>query len=189
VLSSRLSPRPIYDALLLQDGIHLPHEQRHVLRTIPVSDAMTRKVVTVNGQLSVAEAFRHVQHLPEYHHAYPVVDAEGGLIGILTFNDLKRAIAAGKSDLRLENLHIRAIVHAHPDQTLDQVIIRMGREGISQLPVVSRKDTSKLLGIIGMDDISRALSKEEEDGTEVGVEDDEAPGKSRNRAASNPSNS
>jgi CIC family chloride channel protein len=178
VLSTKLSPRPIYEALLMQDGIHLPHEQKHVLRTILVGDAMTRTVVTISGQLTAAEAFQHAQRLPEYHHAYPVVDGEGKIVGIITFNDLKRALAAGKSDVRLDKLQIRGIIHAHPDHTLEQIIFKLGHEGISQLPVVSRKDTSKLLGIISMDDITQALSNEGEDAAADETEDDELSGDS-----------
>lgn len=159
VLAGRLSPHPIYDALLMQDGIHLPHGRHHILREIPVSAAMTHEVVTVPGDLTVMDAFQHVQQLPVYHHSYPVVDPEGRLEGIITFNDLKRAIAAGDSSRRLADLFNGGVVHAHPDHTLDQVILKLGREGISQLPVVSRRDTTKLLGIITMDDITRALSQ------------------------------
>jgi CIC family chloride channel protein len=162
-LASKLSPRPIYDALLIQDGIHLPHTETHALQKITVGKAMTRKVVTVDGSLTVAQAFGHVQKLAQYHHAYPVLDSDGKLAGIFTFNDLKRAIAAGKSELKLGDLVNSRIVHAHPDHTLDRIIHRLGREGISQLPVVSRRDTSKLLGIINMDDVTRALSSTEDD--------------------------
>lgn len=139
VLSTKLSPRPIYDALLLQDGIHLPHEEKHVLRTIAVGEAMTRKIVTVSGQLKVGEAFQHVQRLPEYHHAYPVVDEDGKMIGIFTFNDLKRALTAGKSELRLAELQNRAIIHTHPDQTLDQVIFKLGHEAFPNSPSSAAK--------------------------------------------------
>jgi CBS domain-containing protein len=63
-------------------------------------------------------------------------------------------------------------VHAHPDHTLDRIIHRLGREGISQLPVVSRRDTSKLLGIINMDDVTRALSLTEDDKEEEEIAGD-----------------
>ncbi len=168
VLAGKLSPRPIYDALLMQDGIHLPHTETHALKSIQVGSVMTREVVTVDGSLTVAQAFQHVQRLPRYPHAYPVLDPAGKLVGLFTFNDLKRAIAAGKAELELRDLVNRRIVHAHPDHTLDKVIYRLGHEGVSQLPVVSRKDSAKLLGIINMDDVTQALSRAQEDsGDEV----------------------
>lgn len=161
-LATRLSPTPIYDALLLQDDIHLPHTERHALRQIPVSRAMTRNVATVSGDLSVAEAFKNVQALPTYHHAYPVLNESGQLVGLFTFNDLKRALAAGRGDRRVDEIVSRTLVHAHPDHTLDIVMIKLGRKGISQLPVVSRVNTSRLLGIITMHDVTRALALEDD---------------------------
>lgn len=160
VLAAKLSPMPIYDALLIQDGIHLPHTQEHVLKQISVSRAMTRDVVKVEGDLTAKEAFKHVQSLPEHFHAYPVVGQGGCLAGLITFNDLKRALAAGRGSSRLFEIGDKELVHVHPDHSLDTVLIKLGREGISQLPVVSRKDTTKLLGIITMEDIAEALSKD-----------------------------
>jgi CIC family chloride channel protein len=161
-LASRLSPTPIYDALLLQDGIHLPHTERHALRQIPVSAAMTREITTVRGDLTAEEAFTHVQNLPTHHHAYPVLNGAGQLVGLFTFNDLKRALAAGRGDEGLDEIVSRDLVHAHPDHTLDVVMIKLGRKDISQLPVVSRADTSKILGIITMHDVTRALAVEDD---------------------------
>jgi len=161
VLASRLSPTPIYDALLLQDGIHLPHAERQSLKQIPVSAAMTREVVSLPGDMTVTEAFQHVQSLPENHRAYPVVDSTGRLVGVSTSNDLKRALAAGKGDRVLEQLASRNLVHVHPDHTLDAAVVKLGRHRISQLPVVDRRNSTRLLGIITMHDIANALGREE----------------------------
>ncbi len=161
-LAMRLSPTPIYDALLLQDGIHLPHTQKQTLKKLPVSAAMTKEVITIGSGLSVTEAFEHVQSLPSHYHAYPVVDKAGRLVGLCTFNDLKRAIASGKSSQRLGEITNKNLVHAHPDHTLDVALLKLGRNGISQLPVVSRKDTGKLLGIITMHDVAAALSESDD---------------------------
>lgn len=176
-IATRLSPTPIYDALLLQDGIHLPHAERHALRKIYVRRAMTRQVVTVSADLSVNEAFHHVQALPRHYHAYPVVNDAGKMIGLFTFNDLKRALGDGQSDSCLSEVLNETLLYAHPDNTLDEVMIKLGRKGVSQLPVVSRRDTSKLLGIITMHDIVEALSTEEPSGVtnEEAIEDEEEP--------------
>lgn len=171
-LATRLSPTPIYDALLLQDGIHLPHTQRHALRKIRVGRAMTKDVVTVSADLCVKEAFKHVQELPRHYHSYPVVNGEGELVGIFTFNDLKRSLGDGKGNAKLAEVVSKDISHAHLDHTLDEVMLKLGRKGISQLPVVSRKDTSKLLGIITMHDIVEALSTDEPSEATDSIDDD-----------------
>ncbi|MDQ3818977.1 MAG: chloride channel protein [Acidobacteriota bacterium] len=160
--AAQLSPTPIYDALLLQDGIHLPHTQRHALRQIPVSAAMTREVITLSGGTSVEDAFKFLESLPNAHHAYPVTDEKGQMIGLVTRNDIKRALSAGKSGHRLRSIGSKSVVHAHPDHMLDAVIVKLGRKGVSQLPVVSRKDTTKLLGIITMHDVAAALASDGE---------------------------
>jgi len=165
VVAIELSPKPIYDALLTQDGIRLPQEEQQALRQIPVSDAMTKEVVTVDDGISVNEAFRYVQALPERRHAYPVVDGAGRLVGLFTLNDLKRALAVDQGGARLSEVISKDLELAHPDQTLDAAMIKLGRKGVSQLPVVSRKDASKLLGIITLHDIAEALSNEDDAGS------------------------
>lgn len=162
VVAIELSPTPIYDALLSQDGIHLPQTERKALRQALVSSAMTTEIVTVNDSLSVREAFQRVQALPEQHHAYPVVDGTERLVGLFTLNDLKRALAADRGAARLREVISKNLELVHPDQTLDVAMIKLGRKGISQLPVVSRKDSARLLGIITLHDIAEALSKEAE---------------------------
>jgi CIC family chloride channel protein len=176
-LATRLSPTPIYDALLMQDGIHLPHTERQSLKQIPVSAAMTRGLVTVSEEMSVADAFQYIQSLPDQYHAYPVVDQEGRLIGLFTANDFKRALAGGKGEHLLGQIARRNLIHAHPDHSLNTAVIKLGRQGVSQLPVVSRKDSRRLLGIITIHDIANALGREEAipESTEEGLGSVENP--------------
>jgi CIC family chloride channel protein len=101
---------------------------------------MTEEVVTVDDSLNVNEAFRYVQALPEQRHSYPVVDGAGRLVGLFTLNDLKRALAVDRGGARLGEVITKNLELAHPDQTLDVAMIKLGRKGVSQLPVVSRKD-------------------------------------------------
>jgi len=158
-LATKLSPTPIYDALLEQDDIHLPHNEHHALRQIPVSAAMTRTVVTIPGNLKVGEVYKLVQGFPVHYHAYPVVDDDNRLVGLVTFNDVKRAMAGNQEAAMIGSVSRKMLVHAHPDHTLDRVLLKLGREKVSQLPVVSRRDPSKLLGIITMHDVAGALAR------------------------------
>src|ERR1041385_1249708 len=79
LLASELSLTPFYDAVLLQDGIHLPHEQRHALRQLLVSAAMTAPAKSLNGTDNVADAFARLESLPERLHGYPVTDVDNQL--------------------------------------------------------------------------------------------------------------
>ena len=76
-----------------------------------------------------------------------------------------RRLAAKKGERQLAEIASKKLVHAHPDHTLDAVIVKLGQKGVSQLPVVGRKDVTKLLGIITMHDVAAALSREEDDET------------------------
>ncbi|MBI3025809.1 MAG: CBS domain-containing protein, partial [Candidatus Tectomicrobia bacterium] len=51
------------------------------------------------------------------------------------------------------------ILHAHPDQSLDSVMAKLGSRHISRLPVVSREDPTRLLGIITAEDVIMAFGK------------------------------
>jgi CIC family chloride channel protein len=161
-LATELNPTPIYDALLLQDGIHLPHSETHVLKRLRVGAVMTRDVTTVRSNLTVAQAFEYVQTLPQLHRAYPMLDPSGRLAGLVTYNDLKRALAAGQAERRLDELSGKKLVQAHPDDTLQMVVLKLGRRGFMRMPVVSRQDPTKLLGIITMHDIAAALAEDDE---------------------------
>jgi CIC family chloride channel protein len=120
---------------------------------------MTREVVSIENKLTVKQAFDLVQKLSVHYHAYPIVDGQQRLVGLVTFNDLKRGLATHQDDLSVGTISSKNIVHAHPDHTLDTVMLKLGRRRVSQLPVVSRKDPSKLLGIITMHDVAQALAR------------------------------
>lgn len=155
-----LSPTPIYDALLEQDGVRLPHHQREALKRIPVGAAMTTNVITLNSELTVAEAFDYLQQLSIAHLGYPVVDRPGRLVGLCTYNELKRALAEGQEQVLLKRLSVRKLAHVYPDQTVQTAMVKLGRNGLSLLPVVSREDVGQLLGVITTQDIARMLSTE-----------------------------
>lgn len=81
------------------------------------------------------------------------------MVGLFTLDDLKRALAVDRGGARLSEVISKILELAHPDQTLDVAMIKLGRKGVSQLPVVSRKDASKLLGIIILHDIAEPYPK------------------------------
>jgi CIC family chloride channel protein len=156
-LARRLSPTPIYDALLMQDGIHLPHPSGHPLRQVRASAAMTRGVFTLKKSWTLEEAQRRLREANRRHRAYPLLDDDGRFLGML---DAARLDESGAGAVgRLGELALRPQVHVHPDHTLDTVLAKLGRLGATELPVVSRKDPGKLLGIVSLSDAAAALGR------------------------------
>jgi CIC family chloride channel protein len=81
-----------------------------------------------------------------------VVDARG-VVGVITVAKLDKELAEG-ADKKLSDL-IDSLVfpHVHSDQGLDLALERMGANQIEVLPVVSRADVHKLLGVVTLPDI------------------------------------
>ena len=161
IIATRLQPTPIYEALLMQDGIHLPHSKPTTqLNRMLVGSAMTREVMTLHADLPVSAAFEEA--LESGHYGFPVVETVNGkqiMSGFVTFSDLKRLVEEGAGAAALGEVATRDVVHAHPDHTLDRVMLKLGQSELTLLPVVSRTDPTRLVGVISMRDVVRAQAR------------------------------
>ena len=156
-VASKLTPLSIYEAFMFQDGIQLgPSPKSDALTRITAASMMTREVVTLPDDLTVGEAHDLVGALE--FNGYPVL-RDSRMVGLITTGDLKRLEAEGRRDSLIADVMVRKIVHAHPDQTLDTVVLKLAQRELSQLPVVSRANDGQLLGIITLRDIARAQAK------------------------------
>ena len=156
-VSSRLMQLSIYEAFMFQDGIHLhTAPSSDALSRVTAASVMTQDVVTLPDDLSVKEALDVVGRLE--FNGYPVLH-EGRLVGLITTNDLRRLEAQGRAAALVADTMTTKIVHSHPDQTLDTVVLKLAQRELSQLPVVSRVDDARLLGIITLRDIARAQAR------------------------------
>lgn len=159
VLARHLRPTPIYEALLEQDGVALPHAEsaRGALSALRVRDAMTSNPVTLPASETLEDAAVRVAALG--HATYPVVDAEGRFIGLLSEARLSRALAEEGGAIRVGDV-ARRKEHVVPDETLLRAVARMTRLGVRQLPVLARTDGA-LEGMLTMSDVMRAQVRHE----------------------------
>jgi chloride channel protein, CIC family len=160
LLSSRLQALPLYDALLLQDKIslrRLPHYQGDQdWRNLPVSSIMTFDVVSVERTEAVAEAVARLVDGGCKHHAYPVCDASGALVGMITHHEMVEA-ARARPDQSVEEARRdpRKLVLAHPEDSIRDVAQILVLEDVMQVPVVSRKQPDRIVGLVTLHDIAR----------------------------------
>ena len=119
---------------------------------------MTLNVDSLDEHMTVRDAFHYVQALSRRYHSYPVLSSDGRLRGLLTFNDLKRALAVGQEDARLKEVANKNLVVTVPDSGLDSALVLLTKAKVSQLLVVSPKDPGLLMGIMTMHDVARTLN-------------------------------
>ena len=156
-VAARLSPLSIYEAFMFQDGIHLGQAPKSdALARITAASVMTRDVVTLPDDITVAEALDLIGRIE--FNGYPVL-RDGRMVGLITTGDLKRLEAESRQDHPIADVMTKKVVHAHPDQTLDTVVLKLAQRELSQLPVVSRVDDTRLLGIITLRDVARAQAR------------------------------
>jgi len=123
-ISSRLQKQPIYEALAVQDGIHLPSSesrQRSVQRQ--VIQVMRPATAPLPAEITVREALERVRC--SQFRTWLVADGRG-VVGVVNLSRLERELAEG-ADKRLGEL-VGALVfpHVHSDQGLDLALERMG---------------------------------------------------------------
>lgn len=140
------------------------------------SDVMTRDVLTVGPQTSVAEAIRLM--LDNNVSGLPVLADNGKTVGILTEGDLLRRSETGTErhrprwleilvgpgriageyvrshGRRVEEIMTTDLISVTADTPLDEVVDLMERRRIKRLPVL---DGDVLLGIVSRADLLRSL--------------------------------
>ncbi|MDP8988709.1 MAG: chloride channel protein, partial [Acidobacteriota bacterium] len=150
-ISSRLQRQPIYEALAVQDGIHLPKaETRHRNRDRQVTRVMRGAAELLSSELTVGEALERIR--ASEFRTWLVTDRRG-VVGVIDLSTLTREAAEGPDKLVAELLDGLVFPHVHTDQGLDLALERMGENQLEILPVVSRADVHKLEGIVTLRDV------------------------------------
>lgn len=158
-VSARLRAVPIYDALLLQDRFSLKklptYRGEQDWRNLPVSAIMTHDPVYVLRDDTLAVTLQKITDGGFTHHGYPVLDPQGRLSGVICHHELEENLA-DKPDAPVGSiLNPRAIIRVFPDTSIRDTANTLVIEDVLQAPVVSKKDSSKLVGIVTLHDIAR----------------------------------
>ncbi len=163
IISSRLQEESVYEALLHQDGIHLPSGARAREVLLMVGQAFRQTADTLPSTMLVSEAAARVNREAG---AWPVVDS-AGLRGMLRVEQLDRALKQGEGQQTLGQLvpaphsgHLSAqdFPHLHTDHSLDFAMHRLAETGAKVLPVVSRTNVRELKGTISVEGILAAYA-------------------------------
>jgi CIC family chloride channel protein len=158
---SRYFQKDSIDTLeLTRRGIHL--EQGHevsVLQSILAKDIMSREVETFPETMPLREVLRLIPG--SRHVTFPLVNAQGLMTGILSLQDFREiAFEEGLHDIIVaKELATEKVITVFPDENLQDALDRIGFRNIEHLPVVSREEPAKAIGMLSRRDIISAYNK------------------------------
>jgi len=156
MISRHYQHKPIYHALLEQDGIFLPDPESRLSATARARDIMMQDVMVLPPESTVENAWKLSQ--PDGTQFYLLGSREFPL-GILNRGEIEKAMRAGKAQERVSSLsYDPASPHIYPDQPLDVAIERLAQtQGL--LPVLSRQG-HRLEGVITRETVMRFLDRD-----------------------------
>jgi CIC family chloride channel protein len=149
-IASRLQAEPIYEALAVQDGIHLPSADARQRGHRQVATVMQGASGSLRGEMTVRETLEQIRSSDV--HSWLVTD-ERGVIGVVNRFKLDQELSDG-GDKHLSDLVDPVVFpHVHADQGLDLALERMGANQVEILPVVNRANVHKVEGIVTLKDV------------------------------------
>ncbi len=146
--------RSIMTEKIARRGLHIYREYSvDPLERAHVAELMTRDVITIEADLSVAEATARYFGEHAAHRAYPVVSG-GRVLGMLDRATVRGAAAgSAPAGLRCRDLLVAQAQVLVPAQTARAAAGSMAASSVARLPVVESLDTMRLVGIVSLRDL------------------------------------
>jgi H+/Cl- antiporter ClcA/predicted transcriptional regulator len=141
-----------------------PNQDLDVQQQLLVKEAMELSVLKLRSSLSVVEVGLALTR--QQVHSAIVVDESDHLIGIVTLQDVNRAIAKWERQTAdhlpiplalgkqtLAEICSKDLLYAYIDESIAEAQTRMATRGLRQLPVVDRVNPKQVLGLLDQDQI------------------------------------
>ena len=154
--------RSILTEKLARRGHHITREYSIDLASLTrVREIMASPVETLRADMSVGEAIDFFLDAGHRHRAYPAVDAEMRLVGLVSNADILDWIGAKTSRIcRLADILAgTALATASPNETISAVAVRMMIQQAPRMPVID-PETRELLGIVSRGDLIKLRWRE-----------------------------
>lgn len=157
IVARHIKRTSIYNLKLLRRGVHLElGRDVSLLNELTVREAMTTDLVSIHPNAPAREAMELTRSTT--HHGFPLVDENDILHGIVTADDLRVGAAEDRLDEPVTTIATHRLVVTFPDETLNEALRKLGMHHVGRVPVVSREDHSRILGIITDKDIVSAYN-------------------------------
>ena len=146
---------------LARRGLRIPQDyEADVLQQIDVSEVMDRDPGAVPSTMKVSELADRIARGDQglgRHQGFPIVDQKNRLVGIITWGDITKVLAANTAHKKtvLEAGNHQPVV-TYPDEVMQAAVHKMLHHDIGRLPVVDREHPNQLVGYLGRSAIMQA---------------------------------
>ncbi len=152
-----LNPNSIMTEKLARRGLNIQTEYTadHLMH-VRVDEAASTPVMTLPADATIGAAQAQLQADPRAttHHGFPVLNANGELVGVVARRVLFDPLVA--ADRTVATLITRPPVVVYADQSLRDAADHMVLEDVGRLPVVTRAAPRRVVGIITRSDLLAA---------------------------------
>lgn len=161
-LAQKLRRESIYTIKLMRRGIDLQAGQEvNVLRSVSVREIVRSDIATVRQDATLDQLYRLMVSSP--HYEFFVVDDEETLIGVVSVDDLRKALPLMKSVAGVTIAHdvmTGPVVYLREDDTLDCAMRQFEKRTFEELPVLPAGSGMMPIGYIQRQDVIKAYNKE-----------------------------
>ncbi len=158
-VSKMISRESIYTLKLTRRGVHLEDGQDvDIMQSITVGEVMTTDVDVVHINMELSELVEEFART--HHHGFPVVDDSKDLVGVISLQDIERALSTMEiSDKTAADIATTSdLLISYPDESMGTALRRLATRGVGRLPVIENKRSKKLVGVIRRGDVIRAYN-------------------------------
>ncbi len=156
-----LGPPCVKYAVKAAGEVGLNVTEEDLMQSYTVGEMTDRSAPTFAESTSLAEIMRTIVETDAT--AYPVTDTDGGLTGVITFQELKRSFGAEGLTLWLVAYDVMQPVpdRVTEDTPLVEAMTRMREQDLEYLPVVvSGDDGERLVGMLEQRAVNRKVGQE-----------------------------
>ncbi|MBV8572765.1 MAG: chloride channel protein [Acidobacteriaceae bacterium] len=157
--------RSILTEKIARRGYHLSREYAmDPLEILFAREVMRTNVVALPAEATLEQARELIRpgQKPRGQHLFPIIEDNDHLLGVVSRNHLTQMYeeaAAAASSIALHETALHEPVVAYADEPLKIVVHRMVESGFTRMPVVANDGSNRLLGMISLQDLLQARSR------------------------------
>ncbi|MGN6131744.1 MAG: chloride channel protein, partial [Nocardioidaceae bacterium] len=171
-VSVLLLKRSVLTEKIARRGYHLSREYDvDPLEIVFVDEVVSDDMLEFHDEVSVSEALATIGSATDGGAAwrqrlYPVVDAEGSMLGVVTRRQLLKADSEGDGTTRVADLRREPRAATYGDQPLRHAAELMALHEVSRLPVLDRNQPGKLIGVVSLTQLLTARQRDQQEARE-----------------------